>query len=430
MKTVIIGGGLAGLVSAFRAQEQGSEVVVLESSRRLGGTMRTVTLEPGVRIEAGPQSFRQGSVEMARLLGDLGLQDQVVEAHPNSRRRFILRNDTLHPLGAGTFRTGVPISRRGIARALFEPLVPRRTSGEPESVRSFIARRLGPTLADQVGNPVMAGIFGGDPAQLELSSAFPPFAALERDYGSMVLGMMRRPKPELPDWAPKTGFSLKGGVEQLIHALVDRVGAVCQLNRAVTSVQRQGTGWQVNTSDQSWSADQVVVTAPPWAARRFLPSLRAHLDGIPGAPIACVHLGWPVDAVPDPEGFGWLAPSSQRRDVLGAIWPTSMFPEQAPGWTLVRVMIGGARDPRAPFLGEQALVERAATVLREVQGIEVAPVLSHVAVHAHGIPQYVLGHQRRLAALRCSGLEFAGWGYTGIGMNHTVEAIQRAVAEI
>ena len=91
MKTVIIGGGLAGLVSAFRAQEQGSEVVVLESSRRLGGTMRTVTLEPGVRIEAGPQSFRQGSVEMARLLGDLGLQDQVVEAHPNSRRRFILR---------------------------------------------------------------------------------------------------------------------------------------------------------------------------------------------------------------------------------------------------------------------------------------------------------------------------------------------------
>ena len=47
-----------------------------------------------------------------------------------------------------------------------------------------------------------------------------------------------------------------------------------------------------------------------------------------------------------PDGFGFLVPRQEGLRLLGALWTSTLFPERAPeGDVLMRVMIGGARDP-------------------------------------------------------------------------------------
>jgi oxygen-dependent protoporphyrinogen oxidase len=152
-----------------------------------------------------------------------------------------------------------------------------------------------------------------------------------------------------------------------------------------------------------------------------MPALSGELAAIATARVAAVHLAWKPSSVPGVDGFGWLAPSSQRTDALGVLWVSSAFPGHAPGRTLVRVMLGGARDRALPAEPE-ALVARAHRVMREVQGFEAEPTLSDTTLA--WLPQYDRGHGARIARLDAAmpGLRFLGWGYGGIGLEACIRS--------
>ena len=73
-RTVIIGGGIAGLSAAFYLQEYSkglADYTLLEGSPRWGGKIATVQ-ENGFLIEGGPDSFltqKQSTLDLCRALG-------------------------------------------------------------------------------------------------------------------------------------------------------------------------------------------------------------------------------------------------------------------------------------------------------------------------------------------------------------------------
>lgn len=422
----VVGGGVNGLAVAWHLVRGGRDVLVLEAADRAGGTIRTLE-QHGARLEQGPQSLRGAGPAIGRLVDGLELTDRIVPASSASDVRYVLHRGRLAPLPSGPLGLlrGGPLKRRALLGALLEPL--RRGDPRPgESIDAFVRRRFGAGIAEPVLDAFIAGIYAGDARQTEAEAAFPALVDAEKEHGSVILGQLRGERAARPEGIPRGAFSFDEGIETLTDALAGALGDRVRLQTPVHRVTPDG---DVHLDGAVVEAEHIVVTTPPHVAATQVEAWGA-MRAIPASPVAAVHLGWPAGTGPALDGFGWLAPTSERRDVLGCIWVSSTFPHLAPGWDLLRVMIGGSRAPFLATLSDRALARHALDVVRQVQGPVADPELVQVAAHLPGIPQYVPGHSARRRALEgaLDRVHPLGWGLSGIGLSQGLASTE-ALAE-
>ncbi|MFI5362357.1 MAG: protoporphyrinogen oxidase, partial [Elusimicrobiota bacterium] len=162
-KVVVIGAGITGLVAArelVRACEKDRRpvsVVVLESSERIGGKVRTERVGDAV-VETGPDSFVTLKPDMLDLVRDLGLQDQLIPTSPDASVS-VLRDGRLIPMPSGMrlitptrlipFALSPFFSFGAKLRMAVEPLIPARRGHEDESLADFTRRRHGAEALDR-----------------------------------------------------------------------------------------------------------------------------------------------------------------------------------------------------------------------------------------------------------------------------------------
>jgi len=165
--------------------------------------------------------------------------------------------------------------------------------------------------------------------------------------------------------------------------------------------------------------------------------LRGELAGIAYSPLVVVSLGWRRDAVAHPlDGFGFLVPGGERRQLLGSLWTSSIFPGRAPaGHVLLRCMAGGPGRGDLLEMDDAALTDLALSELRPLLGLRGGPVRAWVFRHRRAIAQYRPGHPARLRRLdallsRRPGLLLAGSAYRGISVNHCVAESGRTAAAV
>ncbi len=101
-KTVIIGGGIAGLATAFYLQESGSlDFTLIECSPRLGGKITSVD-QDGFLVEGGPDSFITQKAAALDLCTRLGLAGELVGSNTGkSATTYIWSGGRLHPMPEG-----------------------------------------------------------------------------------------------------------------------------------------------------------------------------------------------------------------------------------------------------------------------------------------------------------------------------------------
>ena len=148
-------------------------------------------------------------------------------------------------------------------------------------------------------------------------------------------------------------WSFHEGLSLLIETLRGRLRTPPVVGVHVRSVRRLPEGgWQVHAEGRdAWTADAVALTCPAYEQAVLLVDEDAELatliDGIAYNRVAVVALGFRTTDVPmSLEGFGYLSPQRERRDVLGVQWCSSIFPERAPtGMVLLRACaaVGTAR---------------------------------------------------------------------------------------
>src|SRR6476469_3356743 len=88
VSTVIIGGGISGLSTAYYLAKQGHDCTILESRPRLGGVIQTERVE-GCTIEAGPDSFLSAKPAAMDLIRELGMSDEVIGSNDHLRVTFV-----------------------------------------------------------------------------------------------------------------------------------------------------------------------------------------------------------------------------------------------------------------------------------------------------------------------------------------------------
>ena len=413
--TVVVGGGISGLALALCLHRDGAPVTMLEAAEAPGGTARTL-LHDGFLLETGPNSVldRDGAVEA--LAGSVGLRP--VPATEGARQRAVVLGGRVRTLPTHPLRwlgTDVlPLSSK--ARLLLEPFTRKAPAGLDESLGDFGRRHFGRTLTSTLLDALQTGIWAGDLERLSVASAFPRLRALERAHRSLLLGALR------PQAGPRTRMprpiSFEGGLGGLSSALARALGERLRLNARATALERTADGWRVVTEAGSVTAARVVLALPPWDAaaltRPFDGALAEELSAFPSVGVAVVHLGFRPVLSPAPEGFGFLVPTGEGRDILGTVYASSLFPFRAPeGTTLLTVLLGGAHKGALLSLDDDALVKTARRELLALLQVQRAPTLTHVVRWPRAIPQYNVGHALRLEAVRGQTARWPGLWLSG-----------------
>jgi len=461
-KVIIIGGGISGLSSAWllrdKARKAGIELelTLLEKETRVGGKIWSIR-EEGYICEWGPNGFLDSKPQTLELCSAIGVSDNLHRSSDNARKRFIFSGGELHrlPEGGASFLKSGLISWPGKLRLALEPtpFIAPAPVGVDETLADFGRRRLGKEALDKLIAPMVSGIFAGDPETMSLVSCFPRIAELEREYGGLVRAMIMLARKKKKDIvAGKVVSSAAGpggvltsfreGIQYLSDALSASLGGIVTTGSQVVSLGKgSGLPYRVQCDDGSeHEADLVIAASPAFAVAGMLEGLDKGISGvlrqIPYSSMTVICFGYERERIAHPlDGFGYLIPKREGCSTLGTLWDSSMFEKRAPeGKVLLRSMMGGACFPEYIKMSDDEVVARVRRDLQATMGIEAEPSFVRVFRHEQAIPQYTVGHAKRLDALdglleKHPGLILTGNSYRGIGLNDCVAAAQRASDE-
>ena len=448
LSAVIIGGGVTGLSTAWylekaaRESGLGLSVALVERESSLGGKIRTLN-EDGFVVEAGPDGFLTRKPWAYQLANELGLSDEVV--YTQSSGASLLLDGELHPIPRGLMGPA-PSSLRDIWSASFlslggkfrasvEPLVRKKDGDEPESLGSFLRRRVGAELTDTLLEPLTAGIYGGDSYDMSLDALFPTLGQWERRYGSLSRGMreakkMARGRPQ----PPSAFFSLRNGAYRLVWAIAESLRRTQIVRgRSVTSLERihppfEKPIYRIALDDgRVLESDVAILANPAWDAAKlvgsFAPGLARQLGMMGSSAAGSVYLAFRRANVSHPlDGTGFLAPRANTGLVTGCTWMSSKWPERSPGnYVLLRGFLGGAGNDSFLDRSDSELAEIATEALRPILGIQGAPERSWVHRWPEGMPQYKIDHTDWLERVESELAAFpelflCGSSYRGIGV--------------
>ena len=424
-RVAVIGGGISGLTTAFLLKRKAFDVTVFEASDVVGGNVQTLTRD-GYTIEQGPNSLLR-SPRLIELIKLLKIEDKVLPANPSAKKRYILSGGKLEAMGPKSFVNGY-FSLKTIFGLAREPFV-RSRSPEHESVADFVSRRISPEFLDKAIDPFVSGVYAGDPADLSMRSAFPKLYEMERDFGSLIWGSLRRKKDKSDPEFPRT-FSFRGGLKTWIDALAAEIGDGIKTSTRVSTIEETDKRrFRVNGD----MYDAVVISTPSFAAADLIESRDAELartlSDVNYPQLAVVILGFESQKIKaDLDGFGFLIASKENRPILGTLFHSAVFPERAPdGHQLLVTFVGGVRsgdtlDARSDEELKAVVMEQ----LHDILGVDGAPDFVHIKRWEKAIPQYRVGYEEVTRA--CSefeinnpGLYFCSNFYRGISMGDCVK---------
>ncbi|MGY5885608.1 protoporphyrinogen oxidase [Modestobacter lacusdianchii] len=447
-RLVVVGAGITGLTAAWewRRTHPHGEVVVLEAGDRVGGKLDRVDLA-GRWYDTGPEAVLARVPEAVELIEALGLADQLVPAR--TTQASIELPEGRFPLPAGTLQ-GVPTSADGLDGVLTPAgvervraeadLPPLRLDGDV-SVGGLLRARLGDEVVDRLVEPLLGGVYAGRPDDLSLAATMPALAAqlptattllgaalAARDAGARSRGDVDGP----------VFVTVREGIGSLPAALVQASGADVRLRTRVTSLRRTAAGFELDVDGgATLTADAVVLATPAGPTAELLADVASDavepLQGIPYASMAVVAMAFPEQPVA--AGSGLLVPPVTGRLVKGVTVSSSKWPH-LDGALRVRSSVGRFGDDAALQRGDDELTAAVVADVAELLQLErPEPLQTELVRWVDGLPQYLVGHPQRVAAVRSAvaavpGLAVAGAAYGGVGVPACIRDARRAVAAL
>ncbi len=437
----IIGAGITGLVTAHSLKKSGQNILVLEANEHAGGVIQTFDAD-GFLLERGPNSLR-GTHEFLDLIDELNLHDQLVTGDPKAPA-YVYFNQCLQPVPMSPpalIRTKL-ISTAGKFRLLREPFIGAKKSDDEESLASFVERRLGKEILERLVAPFVSGVYAGDPAKLSVQASFPNLAEFEANAGSIFKGAIKASRQAKPAQSkrslrPYRLCSFRNGMQTLTDALAKSLGdSLLTSARVIKASRFSNSKFQVSfkhkNETKTVETNSLIVTTPSFATAQIIseiaPEISSLLSEIPYTSLVTIPLAYRAATVSRAlDGFGFLAPRGQGLRLLGSIWNTSLFENRAPeGWVLLNNFIGGETDREAITLSEDELISIVDRDLQKVLGISGVPLRLPITRWPRAIPQYNLGHAKRIASIENAlqnyqGLQLRGNYLHGVALGDCIK---------
>jgi oxygen-dependent protoporphyrinogen oxidase len=441
VKVGIVGAGISGLATAqaILARDPAAEVMIFESGNRAGGKVETESVPEGYLCEWGVNAFLDKSPRTLELCAEVGLSP--LRGDESAKKRYVYSEGELHklPEKPPQFLKSRLLSWPGRLRVVGEVFT-GPGGKDDETLAEFGTRHLGREAFEKLIDPMASGVFAGDATRMSLKSCFPRIHEVESQYGSLIRGLIklqkearRSGKKDTPGPGPGGMLtSFAGGMSELTDTLAGELGQRLRLATAVAGVSfEQGRYGLHLAAGSTEEFDSVVLAAPAHAQAPMLQGLSDAIAGqigaIPYPALAVVCLGFDRERMgPGLDGFGFLIPSREKRDILGTVVDSNVFPNRAPaGKVLLRTMVGGARQPQLADLPDEELLDRVLANLKDIMGLAADPEFVSIYRHQKAIPQYLVGHAERLRVIdaelqKFPGLVLTGNAFRGVSLNDCV----------
>ncbi|MEU4313714.1 protoporphyrinogen oxidase [Nocardia sp. NPDC024068] len=421
MRIAVVGGGISGLVTAYRLRRLLGEPVrptVIESRDRVGGVLHTVPIA-GEPVDLGAEAFVGRRPEVPALLRELDIADQLV--HPAGLRPLLWAGGRAHPLPERTLM-GIPTGPDSVA-GLVDAETLARIGAEPGrpldwrpgadiDVHSLVADRFGAQTVARSVDPLLGGVYAGSARSIGLRAALPTVAAaLDRGAVSLTAAVSAALPP--PSDTPVFG-ALRDGYGALLRALAERADAEIVRDTPVTALRRTQGGWRV---DPVGEFDAVVLATPAPVTARLLadiaPVAAAAAGAIELSSSALVALELPKDTAL-PENSGVLVATGEALRAKAFTLSSRKWTHLAARETaLVRVSFGRFGDDSALRCTDTELVAAATADLGTVTGVPITPLSAVVQRWPGGLAQYAPGHPERVAAIESALGDFDDLAVTG-----------------
>jgi oxygen-dependent protoporphyrinogen oxidase len=451
-RVVTIGGGISGLSTAYYLSKKGVSSTLVERRPRLGGVIETETIH-GCVLETGPDSFLAAKPWAMDLIRELGLAGDVIGSNDHARVTYVRKNGRLVPLpdglmlmiptrimpliatsllGWGTkLRMGLEWFRR-----------PNDAARPDQSVAAFVADHYGQEAVDYLAEPLLAGVYGGDPNRLSVASVLPRFIELEAKYGSLTKGVLHERRKAAKQAKGQPLFrTLKGGLGQLIEAVTAATNPKPDVIRGTAeTLERTASGWRVRVNGEWLDAENVVLACQAYEAGALVSGVDAELgsllSGVAYSSSITLSLGYERAGFSHPlNGFGFLIPKRERGRMVACTWVATKFSYRVPDNLVVLRCFLGGEDESVLRQSDEALIEAVRGELQEIMGVAENPIFSRVARWPRSMAQYTVGHRQRMAAVDARtealpGLHLAGNAYTGIGLPDCIRMGKQAAERI
>jgi len=464
---LIVGGGVTGLTLAYRLQEKfrrikkSADIILIESTDRLGGTIETENRD-GFILEKGPDSFFNSKSNVLSLCEDLQIQDRIIGTSSNHRRSFVLQSDKLTPIPKGfylmspigilPFLASPLVSVFGKIRMMCDLVLPRKSTHKDESLYDFVVRRFGHEALQKIAQPMIGGIFSADPKELSLKATMPQFVELEQKYRSVILGLRKTmlSKDNNSGESSNTSGARYGlfvsfdkGMAVLTDSLKDNLQFVdLRLKNELTSVERTTVGWDIGiNSNEVFQVDSICFAAINPKISKLIqtisPKFSNFFSELDFSSLATINFVFNREEILHPlNGMGFVVPDIEGRQILACSFSSIKFPNRAlEGHALLRVFVREKQSNK--FLKENSvsIIESVLKELRMILKIEGEPQSIDISFYDKSTPKYKVGHLERLESLEETlsefpGLFFAGKGYRGVGIADCVASADLATEKI
>jgi protoporphyrinogen oxidase len=253
MEYAVLGGGALGLMAAYRLAQAGQSVIVFEQEQIAGGLASGFQVG-GTWLEKFYHHIFRSDKKIIQMIEELGLRNRLEWLRP---RTVSLIGGEIHqldsPLTLLTFKPWRIDERLRVAAVLsFLKVVPPSLL-EGQTAGPWLRRWLGQRPYENFFEPLFIGKFGALHDQI----ALPWFWARFHDRTTQL------------------GY-LRGGFQLFYERLLERItelGGKVLLGTRVEKVEQENGRWRVESSQGTWSFDQVISTFPTRLTCRLISAL-------------------------------------------------------------------------------------------------------------------------------------------------------------
>jgi len=439
MKIAIIGGGISGLTTAFYLKyfNKDIEISIFEKEKYFGGKMVTVKKNEFL-FETGSNGFLSNKPDTLDLVKLSGAEDILLKSDDSARVRYIYNKNKLSqlPESPQAFLKSDLLSWYGKLRVACEFFIPQNMSDEEENLREFGYRRVGKEFTDIFLDSMCAGVFASTPEKLSVEAGFPAVIKLEREYGGLFKGMIKKKKKS----AGPSGvlMSFKGGVSTFIKHLEDEIDAEF-INSEVLNISKNDKEFLVKLQDKIIKFDKVILSTPSYVSADLIENIDKNiaedLRKIDYSPVSIVGFGY-KNLSHDLNGFGLLTPREAKQKILGVLWDSSIFNDRAPkNKKSIRVLICGQRNKELAFKSEKELIEIAKEGIKNTMGVDDKPSTTFIKKWKEAIPSYEKGHLNLVNNIfkqieKHNGLYLNSNAYYGVALNDCVSNSKKCAEKI
>ena len=443
LKTVaIIGGGITGLSTAYYLQKKVKEnnldvrVVLVESNDTLGGKLSSLH-DGGFIMETGADSIVTRKENVAPLIEDLNLQDEVV--YNATGKSFIHTEGVLKQIPEDTV-FGIPLSLESLAKsnlisaegkveALKDFYTKNETFTKNDSIGNFLTSFLGTELVEKQISPVISGVYSGKLSDLTIASTLPYLLDYKNEYGSIIKGLTEN-KKTFQGSGDKKFLSFRDGVSTLIDGIEKHLTDV-EIVKGVKAerIEKAEEQYLVDLANgQAIEADFVVISTLHPVAQALLHTeeLDQDFNQLKNSSLISIYLGFDIpDSQLPKDGTGFIVAENSDLVCNACTWTSRKWEHTSENnHLLVRLFYKSSIPSYETMqqMTEEELVQVALKDIEDSLGITGKPVTHAVTKWHETMPNYHITHHQIVESLEKKigsshpNVILAGCSYYGVGI--------------